>query len=304
MSENNVNMIDTNIALWGISGTGKTWLTHAFAKELRWYTEKDPTFSYSLTDYEDNRIFVSVLDSENVGATSVSEDHLWKFQRRVKGGVKTNRSLQVSSHEHQIIIHDNKGGDLQEIVAGYGTNQEIVKSTLTSSSNLIVLLDPTMVTGSPFAADETENYSKSEYGQWIERLVEIILEKKKSINIALCLSKADLVQLHLPTEEIIKVVFGTEVLGALENSQVESKLFKVSSVGTVRNEKTGKKESNLEEGMEVATHKIKNPSEWNPLNVASPFFWLFEKVERQRIRQNDIFGEREKHYISYPPPRI
>jgi len=48
---------------------------------------------------------------------------------------------------------------------------------------------------------------------------------------------------------------------------------------------------------------------WSPYNVEFPFFWLFESIEKRRIKENQkgfISKMSDDHlsiYISYPRPR-
>jgi len=284
---------DTSIALWGATGSGKTWLLNAFGKELSWYNENDPEFEYSLKDLDDNYLlFTEPLNVDVAPATEASEDHVWNFERR--GRIKKSRAHQISSHAHRILVHDNPGKVLVDVVKGDEDN-EVVFSALQNSTNMILLLDPTNVKGTPVASNSSE-LTKTDYERLLAMLVEVILRKNQKVRIAVCLSKSDLVKIHLNTDEIIRVVFGDGSLRALNSPRVEKEFFRISSVGTYR--KNGKRHSNLIDGQ-----RVENPDHWNPINVTAPFFWLFEGVERQRIAKDDWLGDRKNIYIPYPPPR-
>ncbi|MFT3892775.1 MAG: hypothetical protein QM730_14180 [Anaerolineales bacterium] len=163
-----------------------------------------------------------------------------------------------------------------------------------------MLLDPSTVKGigvsSPVAVD-TE-YDRHEYAQIIYNLVNLLLSQAGQRRIAVCLSKADLLNLILPEQELIKACFGPDMLRLFNNPRLQVKFFRVSSVGFVK--KTGgRKSPNI-----TSEGNIENPGSWEPFNVVSPFFWLFESIERQRLKTGDLFGEREKKYIPYPKPRV
>jgi GTPase SAR1 family protein len=284
---------NANVALWGAYGSGKTWLLNAFGKELAWYNENDPQFEYLLKDIDDNYLlFTEPLNTDNAPPTDASVDHLWTFERH--GKLKNSRAHQISSHAHRILVHDNPGQVLVNVINGDESN-DIVFSALQNSPNLILLLDPTNVKGGPIASSSSQ-LTKSDYERLLGMLVEIVLQKNSQVRIAVCLSKSDLVKIHLPTEEIIRVVFGDGALRSLNSPRVDKAFFRVSSVGIFR--KGGKRLSNLTDGQALS-----DPDHWNPLNVVAPFFWIFEAIERQRISEGDWLGDRNKIYIPYPPPR-
>lgn len=285
---------NTTIALWGASGSGKTWLLNAFGRELAWYNENDPDFEYSLKDIDDNYLlFNEPINAVSSPATSASEDYLWTFERR--GKKKNSRAHQISSHAHKILVHDNPGDELVKVINGEGNN-DVVFSALQNSTNFILLLDPLNIKDSPVGGSTSSELTKSDYERLLGMLVEIVLRNNKGVRLAICLSKSDLVKIYLPTDEIIRVVFGDGVLRPLNSPHVEKKFFRVSSVGTIR--KHGKRTSNLSNGQ-----SLDEPDRWSPINVAAPFFWLFEGVERQRISAGDWLGDRNNVYIPYPPPR-
>jgi len=300
MSEGNRNL-NTDIALWGITGSGKTWLIHALARELAWYTEKDPDFSYSLKDSEDQYIrSLQPPTAVTIAATQEGEDHLWIFERKAKEN-KNSRTHQVSSHAHQILIHDNPGRQLKKALEEYAPdNDTIISRTLKVSRNIIVLLDPFTLTEtrSSSLSESDTLLTKADYERLISILVDVATSNNTSIRLAVCVSKADQLKVQLPTEEFIRVKFGEGMMRALSAPRVTKNFFKVSSVGVLRSP-DGRKQSNIDNNKEG----LKDESRWNPINVAAPFFWLFEAIERERISVGDFLGDRKKYYIPYPPPR-
>lgn len=300
--ENPENIIKTNIALWGITGSGKSWLVHAFAKELMWYTENDPDFIYSLKDTDNAPIrSLKAPSRQDIEATQSTEDHIWVFERR---GRKNSRSHQISSHAHQIVIHDNPGKGLVDAAESSLSDGNLISSAIHASQNLILMLDPTSVKSSPVVGKDIGAHTKSDYERWVGSLIDGLLSKSpnKNLRVAVCVSKSDLVQIQLPTEEIVKVIFGEGIFRALNFPHVEKRFFKLSSVGYFKKAGGSKRLPNITPD-DLADAKLLDEDNWNPINVVTPFFWLFEAIERERIRQGDIFGDRERHYIQYPPPR-
>lgn len=292
---------NTDIALWGVTGAGKTWLIHALARELAWYTEKDPDFSYSLKDSDDQYIrSLHAPTKSGIAPSLEGEDHLWIFERKAK--IKS-RAHQISSHAHQILIHDNPGDDLRKALDEYALdNDTMVSRTLKISRNIIILLDPTTLNDGKLKIATPEvnerKYSKSDYERLIGTLVDVVISNNQNVRLAICVSKADLLKIHLPTEEIVKVMFGEGIMRALSSPKVTKQFFRVSSVGVLRSS-DGRKKSNIDDKLEG----LIDESRWSPINVVSPFFWLFEAIEKERIGIDDFLGDRKKYYIPYPPQR-
>lgn len=288
----------SRIAIWGTVGSGKTMLINAFAKEINWYNENDPEFSYSLRD-SDGRYLYHYLDELFTQPTSLAEDHLWIFERR--GKISNSRSHQISSWSHQIIVHDNPGSNLINALVD-PRGEELTLETLINSDSIIILLDPTNIKHSPVSSEFDVRLSKFDYSRLLESLVNTVLDaNQRKLNIALCISKSDLLKIERPAEELIKVIFGDDILRAFQHPQINIKCFRVSSVGRVR-VLGGKVVPNISED---AGH-IREPNAWNPVNVVSPFFWLFEAIERKKISSSSKFspfGDRLNYYLPYPPPR-
>lgn len=305
--ENPDNILKTNIALWGTTGSGKSWLINAFAKELTWYTENDRDFIYSLRDGDNVPIrAIRTPNDQDIAATLRAEDHVWTFERR--GRDKNSRSHQVSSHAHQIVVHDNPGSHLEKAAESGLSDESIVSSVFQNSQNIILVLDPTAVRDSPIVEANMSPLTKNDYGMWMESLIDGVLAKNpgKKLRIAVCISKADLVQIQLTNEEIIKIIFGEGLLRALDLPNIEKRLFKVSSVGYIKKSSGGRRTSNIDDrksGDDKNRITLLDENNWNPINVVTPFFWQFEAIERERIRNNNFLGDREKYYKAYPPPR-
>ncbi len=293
-----INIKSPNVTIWGTTGSGKTMLIRAFAKEITWYDEHDPDFSYSLFDSE-GRTLSPYFDQHFAEATSYAEDHVWNFERM---GKKLNsRPHQISAHSHQLIVHDNPGSKLINALIDPEDEQPTL-SALRYSDSLIILLDPTNIKDSPVSTATEAQLSKADYTKLMQALTETALgTNHRQINVALCISKSDLLKIVLPVEELIKVIFGDGILRTFQHPRINSRYFRVSSVGKVR-VLGGKIVPNISDDMV----QIRDYSAWNPVNVVSPFFWLFETAEREKIKTSSklrFFGDRLNYYIPYPPPR-
>lgn len=283
---------DSHVALWGISGSGKSWLLRAFAKELEWYNMCDPKFTYELRNDRGNPI---ISDPFDVYPTAMPEDHIWEFRRMGRHRLKADM---ISSHQHTIFIHDDRGETMVDIVndrTDYST--EIYSQTLQASRNIVVLLDPASIKSSLIQNRSVSLHTQDDYERWIDKLIEIGLKGNRYIRVAVCLSKSDLIPNYLPAEELISAIFGKNLISIVRTNQVESSFFRVSSIGITRVK--GKNTSNIS-----AENTLLDPERWSPINVVSPFFWLFERRERERIMQSDSFGDRIKSYIGYAPPKM
>lgn len=289
----------SNVAIWGPSGSGKTTLIRAFVKELAWYNDNDPDFSYSIRDSDNNRLDPSYFNRYNTEATTQSEDYVFIFERR---GKIRSAPHQINSHSHNLIIHDGPGSYLIDVLDE--PHKSLTRYILENTESFIIMLDPTSIKGSPITGFLEGTFTQIDYQRMLLDLVNLINASRtasKKVNVAVCLCKSDLIKIHLPTDEIIKVIFGSDVLRILNMPILNVKFFKVSSVGTIM--MGGKKTPNISEDM----ISLRDDQAWNPVNVVSPFFWIFEIIEKERIEETSkgIFfaRDRKKMYIPYPPTR-
>ena len=281
----------TDIALWGPSASGKSWFLHALSKELDWYNRVDPNFEYRLYDYKDSPVRDYSLPNNEILPTAFAEDYAWRFERR---GKKNTLPHKISSHLHNIVVHDSPGRTMIDAVVNNSKYEnEMYNNILRYSNNIIVFLDPTNINDNPIS--ETANNSflnttKHDYERLLYELIKISLEEKKYLRLAICLSKSDLISNCLPAEELVSTIFGQDLINIIKSRQVISSFFRISSVGIV----------NI-----TAEGNLREVENWNPINVVSPFFWIFESVERERITTGDsFFDDRERYYLPYPPPRL
>lgn len=173
-------------------------------------------------------------------------------------------------------------------------HQSIYYSIFRYSRTVIILLDPTNIKDSPVEMAGSW-ITKNDYERWIDSLIEIGLKDKSHLQIAVCLSKSDLINSFLPTEDLVAAIFGDGIIKVFNSPQVTTGFFRVSSVGTIL--MNGARLPNITDNMT----ELRDQDKWNPVNVASPFFWIFEKKEKERISKAN---QRIMNYKPYPQPRL
>ncbi len=308
-----------SIALWGPAGSGKTAFIYAFARKLAIDYRDDPDFLYQLTDAMTGDL-ISIYLPE-VHPTESMEDFSFVFQRIPK---KITPSHETSSFEHIIHIRDNKGADTISIADDY---YEMSRFNITSSSSLIIMLDPTFDYSSTnksqskkdFLEDEfleddflyepnpyeIHSMSGDEYYYRINQLFSVLRNegKDRHFSIAVCITKIDSLNIrNRDPWELIRIFFGGPLYDMLQKYQslpnFTIQTFSISSFGFL-----GRKPN-----FDPVTNDLKNQERWLPYNVEAPLFWLFDQIERRRLaeitqRQTFIMkmftSDLSKHYIPY-----
>lgn len=325
------------IALWGPPNSGKTWLLHSLNKALSQISYVDQEFSYELVENTDDRgnLVVTTTNPSNVQTTSGMVDIVWTFQRRPK--IK-NYSHYLSSHCHNMYIHDGNGSDLLNL-------ERHVQISLLNANLILVFLDPTLISSGkvrenalPLLKDTSDtdeindeidfddnadlggefnhggnsrkdvaslNFTEEEYtllvGQLFSLLAQSTLNQR---SIAVCVTKTDLIQSTGSPLEVVRKIFGQEMIRLFDKyaNRFHIKLFLTTSVGYI-NKATGQSNFDQKSGQLI------NFDAWKPENIESPLFWYLERIERQRIlRFSSWFSqfvfkeERSTNYIPYPPP--
>lgn len=313
-----------DIAIWGPTGSGKTWLIKAFAKELEWYNENDTHFSYELVDEDDIPVIPKPPKNR---ASDRAVDHLFRF-RRIPKDIKDAAHL-ISAHSHLINVHDDMGRNV--VTASIDDKvapEAFIK--LTESRFVVIILDSTIqsqrrnkqnkiIPGNNNAdeiedADLVDDYEKEDYpeiatrGKWTSEEYHQMLKKllsilathpprpsetgKSSRHVAICLTKMDMSTLRDDPASLLGRVFGREILNLIhsfENS-FSIKIFLSSSAGTYRDD-DGKIPNFDEQSGELI-----QPKRWEPRNAVAPFFWIFQISEKERLANK---SGKEK-YVNYP----
>jgi len=318
--EDQIPVSRADIAIWGPTGSGKTWLISAFAKELEWYSEKDPNFKYELVDEDGVPIIPKPPEPHPTSRPNDVELHFRRIPK-VRGMAQI-----ISSHAHRIIIHDDKGSNLVAASIDGKAAQEAYQK-LINARYIIIVLDATFdLSAKSLKAPKTivaekatediyedlvdENdgtlgiatrgdLSSAEYRQLVQNLFNMLAGNpprpdangKLSRHIAICLTKTDMSTLKDDPWQLLGRIFDQEMLSLvrLYAQTFPVKVFQTSSAGTYR--EIGEKRPNFD----VNTGKIQIPQRWDPYNAAAPFFWIFETNERERLEKK---SGKEK-YIGY-----
>lgn len=295
-----------DIALWGPTGSGKTWLIYSLAQELKTYNRKDREFQYRLTDDDDQPVSVSKPEDK---PTDRAEDRLWRFARIPHPGatIKPER-IAVSCHTHNINVHDDAGINLTEAVYN-PDDTSVATNSLLESPYLVVLLDPTLVDGSDLASLAIKPDSVmaiNDYCHMVTSLCSMLSQYPVKDNtsrlMAVCLSKTDLTGLRRDPKNMIRIFFGQDLLDEIEHfsNKINLKFFTFSSAGYYQD--GGRRIPNYDNN----TRELAKEKNWQPQNTVAPFFWMFEEIERQRLAAGDKrrMSNRLNLYSPYPRPKI
>jgi hypothetical protein len=227
---NDADKLISEIAMWGPPRSGKTWLLHAFGKQLSEISEQDSNFDYILTNEEGIPIMIS--SPPDPVPTMDYEDHVWTFQRRAKISSAAHR---ISSHSHRIIAHDGRGANLVEL-------DEMAQLTLLNSDCLLLLLDP--VGDSPAKSNTTEanrppSRSKRKYYSLVVDLLNLLESNPRRLKyLAICVTKIDalVTEDHDDPWPFIQSHFGRQLHDKLlhQSLQLELAAFCLSSVGYIK----------------------------------------------------------------------
>lgn len=299
---------EENIALWGPTSAGKSWMIRALCKELAWYNQHDPEFNYRVIDHNNQPISINPPTRADILPTDSAVDRIIHFHR--EGKKKTPRHI-ISAQTHRINIHDNRGLNLVEALRSPGQDR-IVDTTLEDSPYVIAVLDPTTFLGkTTHSASSSSTPSASlpgalvtvpEYLDSVHALCHFLSSTSagdKNKYLAICINKADSFALKSPPWQLIRMLFGREMFDLLEGFRGRLKInaFATSSVGYYWDRGIQKANAN-------ALGEIVRPDQWKPCNVVAPFFWIFENKERDRLqRRGGLLGQSLEDYIPYPPIR-
>jgi hypothetical protein len=305
-----------NIALWGPTRSGKTWLMKSFGKTLTRYTNKDPEFAYHIIDPEGHSL--QLFKAPENEATINVDDIAWLFFRKPK--INTG-AHSISAHTHTIWLHDAPGSKLEEL------KDPVIVSGLRNADGVLILLDPNLLSstrlsgqvqtqqddliaqlaqggqGASTPSMDSGLYTQNEYTQITTKALELLSHSpREGRGVAICVTKMDLlgVQGRDPWQ-LIEAYFGQDMLMQLRSFQAHllMETFAVSAAGFLES-------SGRQPNYDWENQALLAPDQWNPHNVEAPFFWMFEKIERQRLAKNSngivrsLFGKsRQKDYIPY-----
>jgi len=308
------------IVFWGPKGSGKTWLFRAFLREIELLNGNLRLLGYS-TVVEEKRgeTWKNVGHIEGLEAIPTADltVTLYRFQKNT--GLNNHPQKRflancVNQHCHEIAVIDNSGGFFEE-------NQ---KSTLDTKS--IEQAEDEVRNAHYLILSLNSGNTQTGQGTLVTDLRKLrkLLENSSEKLIAACITKVDslgqelVIPLYNQNENELKSLltrsFGRQYaneidveLKALRNYH-EVQLFATSATGYFIDSDNRKKVNLASAGTALA-----DTAQWNPEEVARPFFWLFEKIERERLQYiskedklfihlmqvDTILAARQEAYISY-----
>jgi GTPase SAR1 family protein len=314
------------IAFWGPSSSGKTWLMQSLARSLHKINQDDQEFEYVLAQPE-ALAPISAQAPQNQ-ATSDAYDRVWLFQRKVRPE-HDNPAHRLSAHCHSIVVRDAPGELLMQ-----GVNN-VVMVPLRDAQCILAVLDPSLIeTAAPVAAAATERstnqglaalfgssssgasaapapgfgtsfqYTQAQYTQMMSNLLQLLsTAPKPDRHVAVCITKIDQlgVQGRSPWQ-VIEVYFGADMVKLLKSyaGKMAIEAFGVSAAGYLD---AYRNQPNYDPG----TRSLLSSEKWQPFAVETPFFWLFTHLERQRLAAGGgrvprwyFHRDRLARYIGYP----
>ena len=323
-----VENLPREIAFWGPSSSGKTWLMQSLARSLHKINQDDAEFEYVLAQPEALAPAGGPQAPQNQ-ATSDAYDKVWLFQRKVRPEHDTP-AHRLSAHSHSIVVRDAPGELLMQ-----GVNN-VVMVPLRDAQCVIAVLDPSLIdTADAAPVAQTEKaaatqglaalfgggssagpaaptpsfgvafqYTQAQYTQMMSNLLLLLSgASRPGRHVAVCVTKVDQlgVQGRSPWQ-VVEVYFGSEMAKLLKSysSKMHIETFSVSSAGYLD---AYRQQPNYDPG----TRSLLSPERWQPFAVETPFFWLFSRLERQRLAAGGgriprwyFTRDRLKRYIDYP----
>jgi len=314
------------IAFWGPSSSGKTWLMQSLARSLHRINQEDPEFEYVLAQRA-AQAPVNAFQAPQNQATSEAYDTVWIFQRKVRPEHDTP-AHRLSAQSHTIVVRDAPGELLMQ-----GVNN-VVMVPLREAQCVIALLDPSLVdstastaepqaeqaaasqglaalfgasaatASAPAPAAGSFQYTQAQYTQMVSNLLSSLASAARPDRyVAICITKVDQlgVQGRSPWQ-VAEVFFGAEMAQLLRNysAKMNIEAFTVSAAGFLD-------ENRQQPNFDPGARSLLSPDRWQPFAVETPFFWLFTHVERQRLAQGGgriprwyFKRDRLDRYIGYP----
>jgi len=290
----NINTLSGKFALWGPRGSGKDWVLQSFARSLEQYNTEgkeryDKNFEHIVTHINDVPVKIQAPDHIDATVDDNPDDTVYLYERhgRSKSPVHT-----VSAQVHEILITNAPG---ESLIKG---SVDSINYAVQRAACLLILLDHTIISKGL--------NTMAEYQSWVNNLFENLAKPSNGEKrfVAACVTKIDMLKAKRDDPyEYMTMYFGPgmeEVFRTHTKSKdVEFKPFSISSFGFLRDNKTP--------NYNYETEHLADPNFWNPINVEQPFFWLFEKVERNRLEKfsNGLskflyLDERRKNYRGYP----
>lgn len=331
--EANPNFIrQESIALFGPTASGKDWLVRALAKEIEKVNRgNNNIFYYELMQVQRDGTLNPAIAYPPTGGipTSDPEDFLYQFTRRAR-----NIRYQCYEHTHNIVIHNDAGSRLAAAVLD---NDQFMATyqNLLNARNLIIVVAPPEKTNygnqpNPQAKESNDleelltsiyppqepayndllpasvvrPWSSADYERFIGLLFHALSSNDLNIgrrNIAICLTKIDQTRIQRnDSEQVFYSMFPNlrrPVEMQKQNHNIE--FFQTSSAGFItRSDNMGR----IEQIPNIQGSNLLDENNWKPFGTTGPFFWIFERLEREHFSRHTggwrtLFNPRPE----YPP---
>jgi hypothetical protein len=285
MDVNSVN----KIVFWGPQSSGKTWLFNAFLKKIEILNKKLKSLGHSIVTQEqrDGR-WVDVGHVEDLieKPTPGMIESYYRILRRRDGDSILS---QVNNQCHEILVVDNAGGFFEKRKRNDLTVNEIerAKEKVKKAHYLVLALN----------SGQQENANDGAIVENLKELSGYVEDGSAGKYIAACLTKVDslgqelIVELYNRDKSELRSLlirsFGVryvdQIYDALDALKCDDKnrveLFATSATGYYLDSENVKRQ-NISSDHKVLADSAK----WHPEEVETPFFWLFDRIECERLQ--------------------
>ena len=288
-----------NVALWGPTGTGKTCLVYALAREFEKYYNPRPDNSstYHLLDHSGKPI-ARDPDHDRPVANLVgkdSDDKEYIFERRFTDSRPTIA--------HTLIVRDDSGIKTLELLGREGGLSDdvmgVTRLNFCDSIAIMAFVELDCQSNAPSAPDLGIVAKDKECEKAFCDLFEFLAKYPKSAKyLAVCVSKIDVRPTVLREgEKLLELFAKTNRLlnSSSDHNGLVIKKFATSAVGFLEDGNTP--------NFNPDTGWLRLPDRWEPFNAAAPFFWIFEQIEKERVSQKQPLFTSHPSPEPYPNPR-
>lgn len=330
--EANANFIQQeSIALFGPTASGKDWLIRAFAREIEKVNQRrNNLFYYELMQVQRDGTLIPAIAYPPTGGipTVNAEDYLYQFTRRAR----ENR-YECYQHTHNIVIHNDAGSYL---VSSVLDNEQFMATyhTLLNARNLIIIVAPPQATSNrnqskpqvresndleellksidppqesvyndSFPAAAVRPWSSADYERFINLLFHALTNNDLNIgrrNIAVCLTKIDQTRIQRSdSEQVFYSMFpNLRIPIEMQRKNHNIEFFQTSSAGFInRSDEMGR----IEQIPNIQGSNLLDENSWNPFGTTGPFFWIFERLEREHFARHTGGWRPFNPRPDYPP---
>lgn len=296
----NVELERVSIAFWGPTGSGKTTLWWAFWQQLHLLSQrlKSQNVEFVLAS-KDGKV---IPDPSKLSPTERPKHDLVLY-KRIQRGTEFNEA--VNTHAHWIGVLDTPGElTVKALDVNPDPNSAFVRKILTTSKCLLVIL----------------NKGNMEAKAFYDNLVKLrkLLADHNKKYIAFCITKTDgfgddlneldpyLLLIKHFGEDTGEKIYSLIGQGGFRADGHNVFLCATSALGVIKGE-----EGIIKSNFNRENGTLEDLSAWSPQKVEQPFFWMFEKMELERIQKNhssglfyNIYGKEYKNarmssYIRY-----